>query len=78
MSVDSLRKRYLFKLSSSMLGFAISIIIQAMVPRGLGPKAFGDYAFLTSILTQIVLFFDLGNSSAFFVKLSIRLSISIF
>lgn len=72
MSVDSLRKRYLFKLSSSLLGFAISIIIQAIVPRGLGPEAFGNYAFLTSILTQIVLFFDLGNTSAFFVKLSQR------
>ena len=72
MSVDSLRKRYLFKLSSSLLGFAISIIIQAMVPRGLGPKAVGDYAFLTSILTQVILFFDLGNTSAFFVKLSQR------
>uniref|UniRef100_UPI0040471C79 lipopolysaccharide biosynthesis protein n=1 Tax=Algoriphagus sp. TaxID=1872435 RepID=UPI0040471C79 len=72
MSVDSLRKRYLFKLSSSLLGFAISIIIQAIVPRGLGPEAFGSYAFLTSILTQIVLFFDLGNTSAFFVKVSQR------
>jgi O-antigen/teichoic acid export membrane protein len=72
MSLDSLRKRYLFKLSSSLLGFAISIIIQAIVPRGLGPKSFGDFAFLTSILTQIVLFFDLGNTSAFFVKLAQR------
>ena len=69
---DSLRKRYLFKLTSSLLGFAISIIIQAIVPRGLGPKSFGDYVFLTSVLTQIVLFFDLGNTSAFFVKLSQR------
>jgi O-antigen/teichoic acid export membrane protein len=55
-----------------MLGFLISIIIQAIIPRGLGPKAFGDYSFLTSILTQIILFFDLGNTSAFFVKLSQR------
>jgi O-antigen/teichoic acid export membrane protein len=72
MSVDSLRKRYLFKLSSSLLGFAISIIVQAIVPRGLGPEAFGNYTFLTSILIQIVLFFDLGNTSGFFVKLSQR------
>lgn len=46
--------------------------MQAMVSRGLGPRSFGDFSFLTSIFTQIVLFFDLGNTSGFFVKVSQR------
>lgn len=72
MSIDSLKKRYLFKLISSLIGFGISIGMQSMVSRGLGPKSFGNYSFLTGLFTQLVLFFDLGNSSGFFVKLSQR------
>jgi O-antigen/teichoic acid export membrane protein len=72
MSADSLRKRYLFKLTSGLIGFGISMVMQAMVSRGLGPKSYGDFSFLTSLFTQIILFFDLGNSSGFYVKLSQR------
>jgi O-antigen/teichoic acid export membrane protein len=72
MSVDTLRHRYLYKVSASIISFAVSIIIQSALPRGLGPKAYGDLAFLAGILAPLVAFFDFGNLSGFYVKLSQR------
>ena len=72
MVTESLRKRYIFKLFSGIIGFCLGIVMQSMISRGLGPNSFGNFSFLTSIFTQIVLFCDLGNSSGFFVKLAQR------
>lgn len=72
MVTESLRKRYLLKLFSSIIGFCIGIFMQSMITRGLGPQSFGNYSYLTSVFTQIVLLFDLGNSTGFFVKVSQR------
>jgi O-antigen/teichoic acid export membrane protein len=72
MAIDSLRKRYQFKLISGLVGLCIGIVMQSMVSRGLGPSSLGDFSYLTSVFTQIVLFFDLGNTSGFFVKVSQR------
>jgi len=42
---DSLKKRYFFKLFSNFSGMAISLVTQAIIPRGLGPKNYGDFNF---------------------------------
>lgn len=72
MSKDSLKKRYLFKFFANVIGLAISFITQAIIPRGLGPKAYGDFNFLTNFFTQVVGFFDMGTSVGFYTKLSQR------
>jgi O-antigen/teichoic acid export membrane protein len=69
---DSFKKRYLFKLSSNLVGVAISAISSAVIPRGLGPRAYGDYSFLTSFFSQLIGFFDMGTSNCFYTKLSQR------
>src|SRR3990172_9100363 len=69
---DSLKKRYLFKLGTNLIGMVIGIITQAIIPRGLGPKAFGDFSFLRDFFTQFVGFFDMGTSIGFYTKLSQR------
>ncbi|MCX8130821.1 MAG: oligosaccharide flippase family protein [Clostridia bacterium] len=69
---DSLKKRYLYKLLTNIAGFCISLFSQGIVLRGLGPKNFGDFNFLTSNLSQIVSFFDMGSSIGFYTKLSKR------
>ncbi len=69
---DSLKKRYLYKLSTNLVGLAISTVTQAIIPRGLGPKAYGDFHFLTNFFNQIVGFFDMGTSICFYTKLSQR------
>ena len=69
---DSFNKRYIFKLLSNLVGLAAGFLIQALIPRGLGPKAYGDFNFLTSFFTQFVNFFDMGSSIGFYTKLSQR------
>ena len=69
---DSLKKRYIYKLFANFFGLGISFITQAIIPRGLGPKAYGDFNFLTNFFSQVVSFLDMGASTAFYTKLSQR------
>jgi O-antigen/teichoic acid export membrane protein len=70
--MDSLHKRYFYKLATNLIGAAISLVALAIVPRGLGPQAYGDFNFLTSFFRQVVSFFDTGTSLCFYTKLSQR------
>lgn len=69
---DSLSKRYFYRLISNIFGFCISLITQAIIPRGLGPKTYGDFNFLTNFFNQVIGFFDMGSSIGFYTKLSQR------
>lgn len=69
---DSLKKRYLFKLLANLIGLPTSLIIQALIPRALGPNLYGDYNFLTNFFSQVVGFFDMGTSTGFYTKISQR------
>ena len=69
---DSLNKRYLFKLSTNFIAACATLVIQAIVPRGLGPKAYGDFNFLTNFFSQVAAFLDMGTSIGFYTKLAQR------
>jgi O-antigen/teichoic acid export membrane protein len=69
---DSLKKRYLYKLSTNLVGLGIALVTQALIPRGLGPKAYGDFHFLTGFFGSVQNFLDMGTSTCFFTKLSQR------
>lgn len=69
---DSLHKRYGFKLMANLIGFVLNLAAQAIIPRGLGPKAYGDFNFLSDFFTQIQGFLDMGTSICFYTKLSQR------
>ena len=69
---DSLKKRYAAKLSTNLIGFAIGLITQSIIPRGLGPKAYGDFSFISSFFTQLMPFFSLSTSACFYTRLSQR------
>ncbi|HDY87883.1 MAG TPA: lipopolysaccharide biosynthesis protein, partial [bacterium] len=69
---DSLKKRYLAKLSANLFGLGINLITQAIIPRGLGPRAYGDFHFLTTFCNQVAGFLDMGTSTGFYTKLSQR------
>jgi len=71
--VDSLKKRYFYKLGAGLIGTPISVIMAAIVPRSLGPAAYGNFTFLTQFFTKTVGFFDTGTSIGFYTKLSQRL-----
>jgi len=67
---DSLRKRYFFKLFSSLAGFLFGLVSQIVIPRGLGPEAYGSFSFLTNFFSQLLGFFDFGFSVCFYNNLS--------
>lgn len=67
---DSLKKRYGYKLFTYSISVPVNIIIQAVIPRGLGPETYGQFSFLTNFFQKIISFFDSGTSLAFYTKLS--------
>jgi len=69
---DSIKKRFIFKLSTNLVGLLIGLAAQAIIPRGLGPKSYGDFSFLTDFFNKVISFLDMGTSSCFFNKLSQR------
>ena len=69
---DPLKKRYIAKLSANLIGLGISLVTQAIIPRGLGPKAYGDFNFLSKFFSQLVPFFSMSTSIGFYTKLSQR------
>jgi O-antigen/teichoic acid export membrane protein len=69
---DSLKKRYLYKLGTKIIGIPFAIISAAIVPRVLGASAYGDFNFITDSFTKIITFFDSGTSAAFFTKITQR------
>ena len=69
---DSLKKRYFYKLFTNLTGLVISVVTMGIIPRGLGPKAYGDFNFLSNFFSQIVSFFDMGTSICFYTNLSKR------
>ncbi len=72
MTTDSLKKRYFAKLSTNLVGLLIGIVIAMIIPRALGPKSYGNFAFLSNLFQQIINFLEMGTSTAFYVKLSQR------
>ena len=69
---DSLNKRWLYKFFANTFGLGIGFIIQMIVPRGLGPNAFGNFSFLSNFFSQVVAFFEMGSSTCFYTRLSQR------
>lgn len=69
---SSLKKRYLAKLLSSAINGLLTLAITAIVPRALGPASYGAFTFLTTFFSNIIGFFDVGSSIAFYTKLSKR------
>jgi O-antigen/teichoic acid export membrane protein len=71
--IDSLSKRYFFKFTANLFSFLISLLTAGIIPRGLGPEAFGNFSFITDFFNQVVGFLDSGTSLGFYTKLTQRL-----
>ena len=69
---SSLPRRFFYKLTTNLVGLAIGLITQAIVPRALGPKLYGDFNFLTEFFNKGIGFLEMGTSSYFFTKVSQR------
>lgn len=69
---DSLKKRYSIKLFANIITGIVGAILIAMVPKALGPIAYGQFVFLQDFFVKVIGFLDMGSSIAFFAKLSAR------
>ncbi len=70
--MSSLKKRYAAKLSTNLVGMIIGVLTQSIIPRGLGPTAYGDFSFLSNFFSQVLPLFTLGTDTAFYTKLCQR------
>ncbi len=72
MQETSLKKRYSIKLFANIISGIIGAILVAIVPKALGPVAYGQFAYLQDFFMKVIGFLDMGSSIAFFTKLSAR------
>lgn len=72
MQEHSLKKRYSIKLFANIISGIIGAIIVAIVPKALGPVAYGQFVYLQEFFMKVIGFLDMGSSIAFFTKLSAR------
>ncbi|MDR3175646.1 MAG: lipopolysaccharide biosynthesis protein [Desulfovibrio sp.] len=69
---DSLGKRYLFKLASNIASIPLYLVMEAVLPRALGPSAYGHFGFSTAIFQNFTNFLDLGTSTCLTTALAKR------
>ena len=74
MQETTLKKRYIFKLLANFISALIGAILVAIVPKALGPVAYGQFIYLQEFFTKVIGFLDMGSSIAFFTKLSAKQS----
>jgi O-antigen/teichoic acid export membrane protein len=70
--VNSLKERYFYKVLTGSTGILFTAASQMIIVRGLGPKTYGDFTFLTGFFGQVIGFLDMGTSIGFYTKLSQR------
>ena len=68
----SLAKRYAFKLLANCATVPVYLVMEAILPRALGPRAYGEYSFATSLFQQCMGFLDMGSSTCLYNALSRR------
>lgn len=70
----TLARRYIFKLVANMVSVPVYLIMEAILPRVLGPQMYGNYNFATNLFQQFSGFLDMGTSTCFYNSLSRRQS----
>ena len=68
----SLAKRYLFKLLANCATVPVYLAMEAVLPRALGPKTYGEYNFALALFQQGMGLMDMGSSTCLYNALSRR------
>ena len=68
----SLAKRYACKLLANCATIPVYLVMEALLPRALGPRAYGEFSFATNLFQQCMGFLDMGSSTCFYAALSRR------
>lgn len=69
---SSLKTRYVTKVISNVLVLVANVVMQSVIPRALGPVAYGNFNFVTNFFQQFIGFLNLNTSTTFYTKLSQR------
>lgn len=72
MAIASLKKRFFAKLGTNIVWVLTAFGVESIIPRALGPQAYGNFSFLSNFFTQVVSFLDMGTSICFYTKLAQR------
>ncbi|MDR2573597.1 MAG: lipopolysaccharide biosynthesis protein [Desulfovibrio sp.] len=67
-----LARRYAFKLLANMASVPVWLVMEAILPRALGPAMYGNYSFAVNFFQQLSGFLDMGTSTCFYNALSRR------
>lgn len=70
--MSHLKSRFFAKLATSFASLGLGLATILLVPRALGPAAYGSFEFLTAFFQQVAAFFDMGTSTCFYTKASQR------
>lgn len=68
----ALARRYLFKLLANIASVPVYLVMEAILPRALGPQTYGNFSFATSLFQQFSGFLDMGTSTCLYNSLSRR------
>lgn len=68
----TLARRYAFKLLANIASVPVYLVMEAILPRALGPQMYGNYSFATNLFQQMSGFLDMGTSTCFYNALSRR------
>ncbi|MDR0816602.1 MAG: lipopolysaccharide biosynthesis protein, partial [Desulfovibrio sp.] len=71
-STPPLARRYAFKLLANMASVPVYLVMEAILPRSLGPAMYGNYSFATNLFQHLSGFLDMGTSTCFYNALSRR------
>lgn len=67
-----LARRYFFKLLANVVAVPVYLVMEAILPRALGPQVYGNYNFAINLFQQLAGFLDMGTSTCFYNALSRR------
>lgn len=68
--MENTQKQFGYKLLTNIIRVPISLAMQSIFPRLLGPVAYGSFDFLIDNANKFINFIEAGSSTAFYVKLS--------
>lgn len=71
-ATPTLARRYAFKLLANVASVPVYLVMEAILPRALGPQMYGNYSFATNVFQQLFGFLDMGTSTCFYNALSRR------
>ena len=72
MKESSLARRYAFKLMANLAAVPVYLVMEALLPRALGPATYGNFNFITAQFQQATTFLDMGSSTCLCTALSKR------